>query len=101
MPSRSRTPSPKRILKIPVISAKITETTDARVIACPITPTLTPNVFDISCRKRAVKIAIVPVAKLANIKEEMNNLLAEATFSPWFKTLLHHHAKKHTDTKSN
>jgi hypothetical protein len=80
MPIRSRIPLPKRILKIPVISAKITETTDAKVIACPITPTLTPNVSDISTRKRAVKIPILPVAKLANIKEGRNSRPTEGTF---------------------
>jgi hypothetical protein len=82
MPVRSKILSLKRTLRIPVTSAKTTETIDAKVMACPIMPTLTPNVLDISTRKRAVKIPIVPVAKLAYIKEGRNNLLAEGAFSP-------------------
>ena len=82
------------------MSAKITETTDAKVIACPITPTLTPNVPDISCRKRAVKIVIVPVAKLANIKAGRNNLLVEVAFSLWFRFPLSRNMKL-SATESN
>ncbi len=74
------------MLNIPIKSAKITATIDARVLLCPIKPRLTPNVLDSSIRKRVVSIGRVLVAKFDNTKEGRNSLLGENAFSRWFNT---------------
>jgi hypothetical protein len=100
MPVRIRILSLKRTLRIPMTSAKTTETMDAKVLICPIMPRLTPNVLDIEIKKRAVRIPRVLVAKLANIREGMNNPLVEVAFPLWFNIFLLHHGE-HADVKSN
>jgi hypothetical protein len=81
MPVSIRILSLKRMLRIPIASAKIIEAMGAKVLVYPIMPRLTSNVLDIAIRKRVARIPRVPIAKLANIKEGRNNLLAEAALA--------------------
>lgn len=71
----------KRMLRIPMASAKIMDTMDETVFICPIMPRSTPNVADMSSRKRAVRIPRVLAEKFEIIKEGRNSLLSEAFLS--------------------